>query len=48
MGPEGSGIAQWLNQHGITGVVLKYRLPKGRAMVPVAGRAACDPPDAVA
>jgi acetyl esterase/lipase len=35
MGAEGSGIAQWLNQHGITGVVLKYRLPKGRAMVPL-------------
>jgi acetyl esterase/lipase len=35
MGAEGSGIAQWLNQHGISGVVLKYRLPKGRAMVPL-------------
>jgi acetyl esterase/lipase len=35
MGAEGAGIAQWLNQHGITGVVLKYRLPKGRAMVPL-------------
>src|SRR4051812_11725568 len=35
MGAEGSGIAQWLNQHGVTGVVLKYRLPKGRAMVPL-------------
>lgn len=35
MGAEGSGIAQWLNQHGVTGVVLKYRLPKGRAEVPL-------------
>jgi|GEM_PF-69237 len=35
MGAEGSGIAQWLNQHGITGVVLKYRLPRGNAMVPL-------------
>jgi acetyl esterase/lipase len=35
IGAEGHGIAQWLNQHGITGVVLKYRLPKGHAMVPL-------------
>src|SRR5437762_3055820 len=35
MGAEGSGIAQWLNQHGITGVVLKYRLPRGNSMVPM-------------
>jgi len=34
-GPEGSGIAQWLNQHDITGLVLEYRLPKGRAAVPL-------------
>ena len=27
MGAEGHGIAQWLNNHGITGVVLQYRLP---------------------
>ena len=27
VGPEGHGIAQWLNQHGITGIVLEYRLP---------------------
>jgi acetyl esterase/lipase/lysophospholipase L1-like esterase len=26
-GGEGTGIAEWLNQHGVTGVVLKYRLP---------------------
>lgn len=33
--PEGHGIAAWLNKHGITGVVLQYRLPKGRAEVPL-------------
>lgn len=33
--PEGHGIARWLNQHGITGVVLEYRLPAGRAFVPL-------------
>jgi acetyl esterase/lipase len=35
VGPEGHGIARWLNQHGIAGVVLEYRLPKGRAFVPL-------------
>lgn len=34
-GPEGHGIATWLNGHGITGVVLEYRLPKGRHRVPL-------------
>jgi acetyl esterase/lipase len=34
-GPEGHGIAAWLNAHGITGVVLEYRLPKGRSLVPL-------------
>ena len=34
-GAEGHGIAKWLNQHGITGIVLEYRLPKGRAFVPL-------------
>jgi acetyl esterase/lipase len=34
-GPEGHGIATWLNRHGITGVVLEYRLPKGRSQVPL-------------
>jgi len=34
-GPEGHGIAQWLNRHGITGIVLEYRLPRGRALVPL-------------
>ena len=32
---EGHGIAKWLNQHGITGIVLEYRLPKGRSFVPL-------------
>jgi acetyl esterase/lipase len=34
-GGEGHGIAAWLNGHGITGVVLEYRLPKGRPFVPL-------------
>jgi acetyl esterase/lipase len=34
-GAEGHGIAQWLNQHGITGIVLEYRLPHGNAFVPL-------------
>ena len=34
-GPEGHGIAAWLNRHGITGIVLEYRLPKGRMFVPL-------------
>jgi acetyl esterase/lipase len=33
--PEGHGIAAWLNRHGITGVVLEYRLPAGRSYVPL-------------
>ena len=33
--PEGHGIAQWLNRHGIAGIVLEYRLPKGRPFVPL-------------
>ena len=35
VGAEGHGIATWLNEHGITGVVLEYRLPKGRHTVPL-------------
>jgi acetyl esterase/lipase len=35
-GAEGHGIAQWLNQHGIAGIVLEYRLPKGNSFVPLA------------
>ena len=32
---EGHGIAAWLNRHGIMGAVLEYRLPAGRARVPL-------------
>lgn len=32
---EGHGIAKWLNGHGVTGIVLEYRLPGGRAFVPL-------------
>ncbi len=35
VGAEGHGIAQWLDGHGIAGIVLEYRLPKGRAFVPL-------------
>jgi acetyl esterase/lipase len=35
MEQEGHGIARWLNQHGITGVVLGYRLPHGNPAVPL-------------
>lgn len=33
--PEGHGIATWLNGHGVTGVVLEYRMPAGRHAVPL-------------
>ena len=33
--PEGHGIAEWLNKHGVTGIVLEYRMPNGRSMVPL-------------
>lgn len=35
VGAEGHGIAKWLNQYGIAGYVLEYRLPKGRPFVPL-------------
>jgi len=34
-GPEGHGIAEWLNKHGVAGIVLEYRLPAGRSEVPL-------------
>ena len=34
-GGEGHGIAAWLVNHGITGIVLEYRLPKKRPYVPL-------------
>lgn len=35
IGAEGHGIAEWLNRHGVVGVVLEYRLPAGRPEVPL-------------
>ncbi|MFM2131617.1 MAG: Acetylxylan esterase precursor [Verrucomicrobiota bacterium] len=35
IGPEGHGIARWLNAQGIAGIVLEYRLPAGRPYVPL-------------
>ena len=32
---EGPIVAQWLAENGITGIVLEYRLPKGRPYVPL-------------
>jgi acetyl esterase/lipase len=32
---EGHPISTWLNAHGIAAILLEYRLPKGRAMVPL-------------
>ncbi len=32
---EGPRIARWLNEHGIAGIVLEYRLPQGRPLVPL-------------
>ncbi len=34
-GAEGHGIAKWLNQHGVVGIVLEYELPRGRHSVPL-------------
>ncbi len=34
-GPEGTGIATWLNAHGIIGAVLEYRLPHGNSALPL-------------
>lgn len=34
-GPEGTDIALWLNRHGIIGVVLEYRLPRGNSSLPL-------------
>lgn len=33
--PEGVAVAKWLNQSGITGAVLRYRMPQGRFDVPL-------------
>ena len=42
-GAEGHGIAKWLNQHGIAGIVLEYRLPQGQGLRAAAGCAAGHP-----
>jgi acetyl esterase/lipase len=34
--PEGHLIAKWLGNHGITGVVVEYRLPAGNSGLPLA------------
>jgi acetyl esterase/lipase len=36
VGPEGHGIAEWLNRNGIAGCVLEYRLPHGNCTLPLA------------
>ncbi|YCM45684.1 alpha/beta hydrolase [Verrucomicrobiaceae bacterium 227] len=35
VGGEGAPIAKWLNTHGITGIVLNYRLPQGNPYRPL-------------
>lgn len=32
---EGKDIAQWLSENGITGIVLKYRIPNGHHTIPL-------------
>ena len=32
---EGHNIAKWLNEHGVAGIVLEYRFPKGRCYIPI-------------
>ncbi len=34
--PEGHQIAAWFNYHGVTGVVVEYRLPNGNSSIPLA------------
>ena len=35
MDHEGKQVAEWLNQLGIAGIVLKYRMPHGKREVPM-------------
>lgn len=35
MDQEGHNIARWLGSHGITGLVLQYRLPHGKKLLPL-------------
>jgi acetyl esterase/lipase len=34
--PEGHGVAKWFGEHGVTGVVVEYRLPHGNSALPLA------------
>lgn len=34
--PEGHRIAKWFGEHGVTGVVVEYRLPNGNSAIPLA------------
>lgn len=38
--PEGIAVAKWLNQRGVAGIVLRYRMPRGRYSVPAEDAAA--------
>ncbi len=42
-GAEGHGIAAWLNRHGITGIVLEYRLAQRTAVCTASRRSARHP-----
>ncbi len=35
LGGEGHGIAKWFGEHGVTGVVVEYRLPQGNSSLPI-------------
>ena len=37
---EGHRIAKWIGEHGVTGVVVEYRLPHGNSAIQI-GRASC-------
>ncbi|MEO5912868.1 MAG: alpha/beta hydrolase [Luteolibacter sp.] len=34
--PEGQRIAKWFGEHGVTGIVVEYRLPNGDSSLPLA------------
>ncbi len=36
VGGEGHGIAKWFGEHGVTGIVVEYRLPNGDSSLPLA------------
>lgn len=41
MDHEGRQVAEWLNQTGIAGIVLKYRMPHGKREVPISDAEEC-------